>query len=68
MARPRTYHEPRVPTAIRLPEPVHRRLHEAARARTVSANLLVTRAVEEYLDRLPSVDEVTRTSREETRS
>jgi predicted HicB family RNase H-like nuclease len=57
MARPRTYVEKRVPTAVRLPESVHRRLHQVAEERAVSANLLVTRAVEEYLDRLPTLDE-----------
>ena len=44
-------------TAIRLPESVHRRLHQAASERDVSANLLVTRAVCDYLDRLPSADD-----------
>ena len=57
MARPRTCDEPRIATAVRLPESVHRRLHEAANDRDVSANLLVTRAVTEYLDRLPSADD-----------
>jgi hypothetical protein len=52
MARPRTYLEDRVATAVRLPASVHRRLHEAAADRDVSANLLVTRAVTEFLDRL----------------
>ena len=56
MARPRTCDEPRIATAVRLPESIHRRLHEAATDRDVSANLLVTRAVTEYLDRLPSAD------------
>ena len=54
MARPRTYEEPRVVTAVRLPESIHRRLHDAASDRDVSANLLVIRAVSELLDRLPS--------------
>ena len=54
MARPRTYEEPRVATAVRLPESIHRRLHAAATDRDVSANLLVIRAVSELLDRLPS--------------
>lgn len=55
MARPRTHAEPRIPTAVRLPQDLHRRLHQVAAERAVSANLLVTRAVEEYLDRLPSL-------------
>lgn len=58
MGRPRTSDEPRVATAVRLPESVHRRLHDAASERDVSANLIVTRAVTEYLDRLPSADQV----------
>jgi hypothetical protein len=53
MPRPRTYDEPRVATAVRLPESIHRRLHDAASHRDVSANLLVIRAVSELLDRLP---------------
>lgn len=56
MARPRTYSEPRVATAVRLPESIHRRLHDAALDRDVSANLLVTRAISEYLDRLAPVE------------
>lgn len=38
--------------AGRLPAPVRRRLHAAAAGRDVSANLLITRAVTEVLDRL----------------
>lgn len=56
MARPRRYSEARVATAVRLPVSVHRRLHAAAADRDVSANLLVTRAVTEFLDRLVPVD------------
>ncbi len=58
MGRPRVSDERRIATAVRLPESVHRRLQDAARDRDVSANLIVTRAVEEYLDRLPSADAV----------
>jgi hypothetical protein len=58
MGRPKLHDEPRVATAVRLPESVHRRLHDAARRRDVSVNLLVTRAVTDYLDRLPSPDVV----------
>jgi len=58
VSRPRTFDERRVATAVRLPESVHRRLHQAAAERDVSANLLVTRAVCDYLDRLPPTDEV----------
>jgi predicted transcriptional regulator len=56
MARTRTYEERRIATAVRLPESVHRRLNEAASNRDISANLLVTRAVVEFLDRLPTAD------------
>jgi hypothetical protein len=56
MGRPKTYAEQRVPTAVRLPISIYRRLHDAAADRDVSANLLVTRALAEYLDRLPSVE------------
>jgi hypothetical protein len=56
MARPRTSSEPRVATAVRLPESVHRRLHDAATDRDVSANLLVSREISEYLDRPAPVE------------
>ena len=55
MGRPTTYVEARIATAVRLPVSVHRRLHEVAADRDVSVNLLVTRAVCDYLDRLPSL-------------
>ena len=58
MARPRTYEERRIATAVRLPESVHRRLHQAASDRQVSANLLVTNAVSEFLDRLAPAEAV----------
>ncbi len=57
MPRPKTYNETRVATAVRIPVSVHRRLQQAATDRDVSANLLVTRAVTEFLDRLPSASE-----------
>ncbi len=56
--RPKISNEPRVPTAVRLPESVHRRLHEAAAEREVSANRLVVNAVSRYLDTLPPVEDV----------
>jgi hypothetical protein len=58
MARPRTYTEDRVATAVRLPVSVYRRLHQAAADRDVSANLLVTRAVTEFLNRLAPAEAV----------
>ncbi|MEZ5381384.1 MAG: hypothetical protein R2754_06245 [Microthrixaceae bacterium] len=57
MGRPRQFDETRVPTAVRLPASLHRHLHQVAEERDVSANLLVTRALEAYLDALPPVEE-----------
>ena len=58
MTRPRVYNEARVATAVRLPESLHKRLQQVAEDRDVSANLLITKAVGDYLDRLaPKADE-----------
>lgn len=57
MGRRRICEEDRVATAVRLPVSVHRQLRDAALSRDVSANLLVTRAITDYLERLPSLDE-----------
>jgi hypothetical protein len=57
MGRPRIYHEPRITTAIRLPASLRRDLQLAATRRDVSVNYLVTRAVSEFLARLPSTPE-----------
>ena len=59
MARPRICDEPRVVTAVRLPASLRDELARAAEERTVSVNLLVTRAVTHYLRSLPPVAEVT---------
>ena len=56
MGRPRVSNERRIATAVRLPESLHRRLQHAASDRDVSANLLITKAVDEFLERLPSAD------------
>ncbi len=45
-------------TAVRLPASLHQALHDAAAVRDVSANLLVTRAVSDFLDRLQSPDQL----------
>ncbi len=58
MARPRTHPTKRITTAVRLPEDLHRQLREAADEREVSVNLIVQRAVTDYLDRLIPVDEL----------
>jgi hypothetical protein len=68
MGRPRVYEEPRVATAIRLPASLRAELRTAAVARDVSVNLLVTRAVSEYLRRLPPVpDDVLEADRQDLR-
>ena len=56
MGRPRICDESRVLTAIRLPASLRNGLESAAFERDVSLNFLVTRAVEEYLSRLPPLD------------
>ncbi len=56
MGRPKLHEEPRVTTAVRIPKSLHQRLHKAAAERDVSVNRLVTRAVSDYLDRLPDAD------------
>jgi hypothetical protein len=58
MPRPKQYTERRVATAIRLPESLRDRLRQTADARQVSVNLLVTKAVDDYLARLTPVDEI----------
>jgi len=57
--RPRICDEPRVVTAVRLPASLRDQLDRAAAERTVSVNLLVTRAITDYLRSLPPVDQVT---------
>ncbi|MHB8247065.1 MAG: hypothetical protein ACYDGN_17315 [Acidimicrobiales bacterium] len=56
MGRPRTYLEPRRATAVRLPVSLHERLRSEADVRLVSANLLIERAISEFLDRLPPAE------------
>lgn len=51
MARPKTFTEPRVATAVRLPEPLHGELRRVAAERDVSVNHLVIKAVREWLER-----------------
>jgi predicted HicB family RNase H-like nuclease len=50
MPRPRVYDEPRISTAIRLPESLHERLKREALERDVSVNYLINRAIAQYLD------------------
>jgi hypothetical protein len=56
MARPRVYETRRISTAVRLPSELHARLRDEADRRQVSANLLVERAVADYLARLPPIE------------
>lgn len=63
MGRPRIYEEPRVATAIRLPASLRDELQAAALERDVSVNFLVTRAVHDYLRRLPSISDEQRGQR-----
>ncbi len=58
MSRPRTEPYNRVTTAIRLGPDLHARLHAAAAERDLSMNYLVTKAVEEFLERLIPPDEL----------
>jgi hypothetical protein len=67
MGRPRIYDEPRVATAIRLPASLRDELQVAAIERDVSVNFLVTRAVLDYLSRLPSVSDEPRGPRRAAR-
>jgi predicted HicB family RNase H-like nuclease len=55
VGRPRIHHEERVTTAVRLPRSLHERLRAAADERQVAANLLVQKALEDYLRRLRPV-------------
>ena len=49
MSRPKSYTEPRVNMALRLPPGLHARLKSEASDRDVLVNWLITRAVERYL-------------------
>lgn len=55
MARPTEYGK-RIGTGIRLPVELHQRLHAEADARCLGVNLIVIRAIEAFLDRLPPVE------------
>jgi predicted HicB family RNase H-like nuclease len=63
MGRPIQYQEQRITTAVRLPESLHARLQAAATERDVSVNLLVTKAIAEFLEQLAPLDEVLATGR-----
>jgi predicted HicB family RNase H-like nuclease len=48
--RPKVYNEPRVSTGLRLPKSLHERILAMADERDVSANWLITRAIERYVE------------------
>jgi predicted HicB family RNase H-like nuclease len=51
MVRPRIYNEPRVVTAVRLPQSLHAQLHELAAEQSVSVNSLLSSAVDNFVKR-----------------
>jgi predicted transcriptional regulator len=53
---------PRVTKAVRLEPALDERLKTEARLRNVSANLLINRAVADFLDRLVPVDDALKTA------
>jgi predicted HicB family RNase H-like nuclease len=57
MARPRE-HGHRITTAVRFPPDLHERLKNAAAERDVAMNVIVNKAVADYLDRLIPIDEM----------
>ena len=60
MARVKTIKAPRVTTTIRLPPELRERLQSEAEDRDLSANYLVVKAIDRYLDWLTSDAEVAR--------
>ena len=58
MGRPRVHDEDRVTTAVRVPRALHDRVRAAADERQVAYNLIVVKALEDYIERLVPVDEV----------
>jgi predicted HicB family RNase H-like nuclease len=57
MARPKLYEENRVPTAVRIPASLHQQLHDVATERDVSVNLLIVKAIGQYLEHLTPLEE-----------
>lgn len=60
--RPREYDEDRVTKALRISADLDERLKAAAEERGVSVNLLMNKALEDYMQRLLPVDQVLRTA------
>lgn len=57
MARPKTYDD-RIKLGYRIPADLHERLMVAATERDVSANYLITKALEDFLSRLIPASEL----------
>lgn len=66
MGRRKIYIDGRVNVPVRMPSDLRDRLAAAAAERDLSANWLACRAIEEFLDRLIPVDQLTWTRREGT--
>jgi predicted HicB family RNase H-like nuclease len=58
MARPKVHQGDRITTAVRIPRELHDRLRQAADDRQVSVNLLLVKALEDYLGRLIPLEEL----------
>jgi predicted HicB family RNase H-like nuclease len=58
--RPKQFDDDRVTKALRIPPGLDHRLKDAAAERGISVNLVINRAIEDYLNRLLPVDEIMR--------
>lgn len=58
MSRPKRYEEERVNLGVRMPAALHVRLIAAAAERELSANWLMVRAIEKFLDELIPAGEI----------
>jgi predicted HicB family RNase H-like nuclease len=58
VGRPKQFTEERVTKALRIPESLDTRLRDAAAERGVAVNVLVNRAIEDYLDNLVPIEEL----------
>jgi predicted HicB family RNase H-like nuclease len=58
VGRPKKYEGKKVTTAVRLPEPIHRRLQEEAEARDLSVNFLIVKATDLLLQRLRPISAI----------
>ena len=56
--RPKQFEEDRVTKAVRISHDLDARLKEVAVSRDTSVNMLINRAIENYLDALKPIDEV----------